>query len=366
MRRNTLKMSLIAVGVAIAVGAAVMGLRQHEAQADQQPATRKAVLSVKITQAQQLDWPITLKASGPIVAWQEAIISAETGNLRIAALHADVGQRVKKGELLAELASDAVRADLRRYEAALASAKADLAQAKTNAERARSIKGSGAMSDQKFLEYMIAEETALAAVDQAAAQVAAQKITLAQTRILAVDDGIVTAKSALLGQVVSVGTELFRLQRQGRLEWQAEVDATQLSQVRAGAKAEVTLPSGAALSGVVRLVAPTLSTSTSRANILVSLAPGATAGMFVNGTIDAGRHTVLAVPQSAVVLRDGISYVFEVSADENVVQHRVDTGAHHDGLVEIASGIQAGMSIAASGGAFLADGDRVSVAKGVE
>ena len=88
--------------------------------------------------------------------------------------------------------------------------------------------------------------------------------------------------------------------------------------------------------------------------------------MFVNGTIDAGRHTVLAVPQSAVVLRDGISYVFEVSADENVVQHRVDTGAHHDGLVEIASGIQAGMSIAASGGAFLADGDRVSVAKGVE
>ena len=263
MRRNTLKMSLIAVGVAIAVGAAVMGLRQHEAQADQQPATRKAVLSVKITQAQQLDWPITLKASGPIVAWQEAIISAETGNLRIAALHADVGQRVKKGELLAELASDAVRADLRRYEAALASAKADLAQAKTNAERARSIKGSGAMSDQKFLEYMIAEETALAAVDQAAAQVAAQKITLAQTRILAVDDGIVTAKSALLGQVVSVGTELFRLQRQGRLEWQAEVDATQLSQVRAGAKAEVTLPSGAAQSGVVRLVAPTLSTSTS-------------------------------------------------------------------------------------------------------
>ena len=366
MRRNTLKMSLIAVGVAIAVGAAVMGLRQHEAQADQQPATRKAVLSVKITQAQQLDWPITLKASGPIVAWQEAIISAETGNLRIAALHADVGQRVKKGELLAELASDAVRADLRRYEAALASAKADLAQAKTNAERARSIKGSGAMSDQKFLEYMIAEETALAAVDQAAAQVAAQKITLAQTRIPAVDDGIVTAKSALLGQVVSVGTELFRLQRQGRLEWQAEVDATQLSQVRAGAKAEVTLPSGAALSGVVRLVAPTLSTSTSRANILVSLAPGATAGMFVNGTIDAGRHTVLAVPQSAVVLRDGISYVFEVGSDESVVRHRVDTGAHRDGRVEISAGIKIGMPIAESGGAFLADGDRVSVAKGVE
>lgn len=219
----TLKMGLIAAGVVVAVGAAVMGLRQREAQAEQAPVTRKAVLSVKVTQAQSLDWPITLKASGPIVAWQEAVISAETGNLRIAALYADVGQRVKKGELLAGLASDTVRADLRRYEAALASSKADLSKAKTDAERARSIKGSGAMSDQKLLEYMIAEETAQAAVDQAAAQVTAQKITLAQTRILAVDDGIVTAKSALLGQVVSVGTELFRLQRQGRLEWQAEV-----------------------------------------------------------------------------------------------------------------------------------------------
>ena len=362
----TLKMGLIAAGVVVAVGAAVMGLRQREAQADQAPVTRKAVLSVKVTQAQSLDWPITLKASGPIVAWQEAVISAETGNLRIAALYADVGQRVKKGELLAELASDTVRADLRRYEAALASSKADLSKAKTDAERARSIKGSGAMSDQKLLEYMIAEETAQAAVDQAAAQVTAQKITLAQTRILAVDDGIVTAKSALLGQVVSVGTELFRLQRQGRLEWQAEVDATQLSQVRTGAKAEVTLPSGATLSGVVRLVAPTLSTTTSRANILVSLSPGAIAGTFVTGTIDAGRHTVLAVPQSAVVLRDGISYVFEIGADENVVRHRVETGAYRDGLVEIVSGIQAGMSLAASGGAFLADGDRVSVAKGAE
>ena len=362
----TLKMALIAAGVVVAIGAVVMGLHQHEAQADQQPTVRNTVLSVKLTQAQQLDWPITLKASGPIVAWQEAILSAETGNLRIAALHADVGQRVKKGELLAELASDAVRADLRRYEAALASAKASLAKAKTNAERARSIKGTGAMSDQKFLEYMIEEETALASVDQAAAQVAAQKITLAQTRILAVDDGIITAKSALLGQVVSVGTELFRMQRQGRLEWQAEVDATQLGQVRTGAKAEVTLPSGSVLSGAVRLASPTLSTSTSRANVLVSLASGATAGMFVTGTIDAGQHTVLAVPQSAVVLRDGISYVFEVGVGENVVRHRVETGVHRDGLVEIVSGIQAGMSLAASGGAFLADGDRVSVAKGAE
>lgn len=89
------------------------------------------------------------------------------------------------------------------------SARASLAQAKANADRARLVKDSGAISEQQVAEYLATEQTALAAVEQAEAQVAAQKVTLAQTRIVAVDDGIVTAKSALLGQVVSAGTSSF-------------------------------------------------------------------------------------------------------------------------------------------------------------
>ena len=160
---------------------------------------------------------------------------------------------------------------------------------------------------------------------------------------------------ALAGERLALAAELHRLKNGFYAE-----------RVRAGAVAlrpgVVGLMAQCADQGVRMAIA----TTTSRANILVSLSPGATAGMFVTGTIDAGRHTVLAVPQSAVVLRDGISYVFEIGADENVVRHRVETGAYRDGLVEIVSGIQAGMSLAASGGAFLADGDRVSVAKGAE
>jgi RND family efflux transporter MFP subunit len=356
--------TLIGGGIAALVLAiAAIGVSQHGAHAQAPATASKAVLTVSTTLPQQKDWPVTLAASGSIVAWQEAIIGAETGGLRIAALYADVGQQVKKGQLLAELARATVEADLRRYEAALASAKATLAQAKANADRARLVKGSGAISDQQVAEYLATEQTAQASVEQAEAQVAAQKVTLAQTRIVAVDDGIITAKSGLLGQVVSSGTELFRLQRQGRLEWQAEVDARQLAQIRTGAKAEVTLPSGKVLQGTVRLVAPTLSTSTSRANVLVTLPAGATAGMFASGRIQAGRQTVLTVPEAAVVLRDGISYVFEITRGEKVIRHRVETGLRHDGLVAVTAGLQAGMQIAASGGAFLADGDNVRLAR---
>lgn len=353
----------VLIGGSAALMLVVIALGSHIFKTKSVPeaASPKAVLTVAVTSAQQQRWPVVVKANGTIVAWQEAIIGAETGGLRISALYADIGQRVKRGQLLAELARATVEADLRRYQAALASARASYGQAKANAARARMVKGSGAISEQQVAEYLATEQTALASVEEAAAQVASQQVTLTQTRIIAVDDGIISAKSAVLGQVVTAGTELFRLQRQGRLEWQAEVAARQLGMIQPGAKATVLLPTGKALEGKVRLVSPTLSTSTSRANVLVSLPVGAREGMFANGQIEAGSKTVQAVPEAALVLRDGLSYLFEIGEDHKVIRRRVESGDRRDGLVEIRSGMTPGARIAASGGAFLADGDIVSL-----
>lgn len=324
-----------------------------------------AVLSVTEIRPQAKAWPVELTASGAIVAWQEAVIGAQTGGLRITALYADVGDWVKQGQVLAELDRATVQAEVRRYEAALASARASLSKATADAQRARLVQGSGAVSDQQINEYLVAEETAQANVDLAEAQLASQKVTLSQTRIAAVDDGRITSRSALLGQVVSSGTELFRLQRQGLLEWQAEVDAQQLAMIKPGAQAEVILPSGAVLKGTVRLAAPTLSPSTSRADVYVRLPKDstATAGMFASGRIEAGRKTVLTVPESAVVLRDGRSYVFEIGANNTVIRRAVSVGEHHDGQVEIAGGLSAQARVVSSGGAFLNDGSLVTVVK---
>lgn len=323
----------------------------------------QSVLTVTTLQPQTATWTQKIAANGTVAAWAEAIIGAETGGLRIAALHAEVGQHVKRGQLLAELARASVEADLNRYQAALASARASLVQAKANADRARLVKGSGAISEQQVAEYLATEQTASAAVQEAAAQVAAQQVTLSQTRIVAVDDGIITAKSALLGQVVSAGTELFRLQRQGRVEWQAEVAARQLGQIQPGAAAQITLPTGAALTGKVRLVSPSLSTTTSRATVYVTLPDDATAGMFASGQIDANQRKVLTLPEAAVTLRDGLSYAFEIDPQGKVIRHRLTTGERQQGQVEIVSGLTAGTRVAASGGAFLADGDQVKVSQ---
>ena len=71
-----------------------------------------SALTVQVVVPQTHTWPQTVVASGPLTAWQEVIVSPETGGLRIAELRADVGAKVKRGQLLARLADDSVRMDL--------------------------------------------------------------------------------------------------------------------------------------------------------------------------------------------------------------------------------------------------------------
>jgi RND family efflux transporter MFP subunit len=200
-------------------------------------------------------------------------------------------------------------------------------------------------------------------VDAAAAQLDIQRITLAHTRVVAIDDGVITSRSALLGKVVQSGDELFRMIRKNRLEWQAEVDASELANVRPGQTAQLTLPTGKESAGRVRIAAPSLSTSTGRAIIYVSLPEnsGAQSGMFANGHIEVGMSPALTVPQSALVLADGYSYVFELGAGSVVTRRDVKTDRHLGDRVEIVKGLAENARIVASGSAFLADGDKVTV-----
>lgn len=355
--------SLGALGLLIADSGATRNASAEQNRAQPAPVA-KATLSVSVVRPQSQEWPVQLTANGHIAAWQEALVSAETGGLRIVALHADVGSQVKRGELLVELAHDTVSAEIKRYEAALTAAKASLAQARANADRARQVKDTGVISEQQISDYLATAETAQANVALAEAQLDVQKVTLGQTAIVAVDDGIITARSASLGQVVATGSELFRLQRQGRLEWQAEVDARQLDQIRTGARAEVVLPSGKTLAGTVRLATPTLSTSTSRAMVYVTLPPDddLKAGMLVSGHLEAGTRRLLSVPESALVWRDGRTYLFEVGQDAKATRRPVTVGMHREGLAEV-GGVKADAAVVLAGGAFLADGDSVSIVK---
>jgi RND family efflux transporter MFP subunit len=324
-----------------------------------------AVLTVTTVTPMREQWPLSQSANGGLYAWQEAIIAAETSGLRITRLFADVGTEVKRGQKLAQLSQDLIKAELAQKEALVAQAKAELAEAQANAKRAIEAKGSNAFSEQQTTQYLIAKDKAKAGLAAAEAQLKAQQIRLRQTNIVAADDGVISSRTATLGAVVQTGTELFRLVRQNRLEWRAELIAEQLVQIRPGQKVFINLSKAEVINGTVRVRSPTIDPENRKGLVYVDLPASESAhpGMFVRGEILLGEKEALTVPESALVMRDGYSYVFELDTNRRVTQRKVVTGRRANRRVEILEGLDANAVIVATGGAFLNSGDTVLIAE---
>ncbi len=360
---RSLRVSLAALCVATLCVAAGLSLAQDKPVA---PGPKPA-LSVAVVAPQRANLTLTLAANGSLAAWQEASIGAEAGGQRLADVRVNVGDRVTRGQVLAVFATETLGAEAAQARATVAEAEAAAAEAAANAERARTLQATGALSASQINQYLTAEKTAQARLQAARAQSQVQQVRLAQSQVLAPDDGIVSARQATVGAVVGNGTELFRLIRQGRLEWRAEVTSAELGRIPPGTAATVTTASGAKLQGRVRMVGPTVDPQTRNALVYVDVRPasGSTApalpGMFARGEFTLGAAPALTVPPSAVVVREGFSYVMRVNPDNRVSQVKVQTGRVVGDRVEITSGLPADARIVASGGSFLNEGDLVRV-----
>ncbi|MDH4390504.1 MAG: efflux RND transporter periplasmic adaptor subunit [Aquabacterium sp.] len=337
---------------------------QAQAQALTASAPAKPALSVSVVSPAMASLPVQLQANGNITAWQEALVGAEANGLRLATVAADVGQRVRRGKVLATLADDTVRADLAQTQATLAEAEATLAEAAANAERAAGLQDTGALSASQIQQYATAAVTARARVAAQRAAVQVQQLRLKQTQVLAPDDGIVSARSATVGAVVGSGQELFRLIRGGRLEWRAELPSADLARLRAGQAATLTTPSGRTVAGTVRQVAPTVDPATRNGLVYVDLRPGpdsdARPGMFARGSFAFDARPALTLPAAAVLLRDGFSVVMRVGADNRVQQTKVQVLQRNADRVAL-QGLPPDARVVARGAAFLSDGDTVRV-----
>ena len=356
------RLGLIA-GATVIVAALAWAATLPSAAADNGAKTIKAALTVAVTRATPGEWPLTLSANGDITAWQEAIVGAEAGGLRLDEVLVNVGDRVRKGQLLARLQSQTVGAELAQTRASLQEAQAGQAEAAANAERARQLQSTGAMSAQQINQFLTGEQTARARVGVLEARLQADEIRLAQTRVLAPDDGSISARLATIGAVVQPGQELFRLIRRDRLEWRAEVPAGDLQRLKPGMKATVFTASGTPAPGTIRIVAPTVDPQTRNGMVYVDItrAQDAKAGMFARGEIELGSSGALTLPQSAVQMRDGFHYVYRVGADSKIAQIKVSVGRRSGERIEVTEGIDASQRFVASGVGFLSDGDTVRV-----
>ena len=327
------------------------------------PATPALTVSTATPSTASL--PLKLAANGNVAAWQEAVIGSESGGLRLLEVRVNVGDVVTKGEVLAVFSADTVNADVGQARAALQEAQANAAEAAANAKRGQDLKSSGALSEQQVVQWATASRTASARVAAAKAQLTQQELRLKYTQVVAPDSGIISARSATVGAVVGVGTELFRLIRQGRLEWRAELPASDIGRVRPGARVRVKGANGSEVVGKVRTVAPTVDAQSRTTLVYVDLPPSLSsnaplkAGMFAGGEFELGSSKALTVPQQAIAVRDGFSYVFRLNPDSRVSQLKIGTGRRLGERIEVVSGLAPDTQIVVSGAGFLNDGDLV-------
>jgi multidrug efflux pump subunit AcrA (membrane-fusion protein) len=296
------------VGLALAGGAAwIIGTGKAKAE-QAAPAVSRPALTVRTTALREDKWARTLTANGSILPWQEAIITAQVQGLRIAEVKVSIGDHVKQGDVLVTLDNFARLSD-----------------------------------------------------DPAAARAA-------QGRIVAPDDGIVSAANANAGSMAQPGVELFRLIRKGRLEWRAELTAEELMLLRKGMPVDVVVGEERVIKGLVRAISPSVNAQTRYGYALITLpdSSGIIAGAYARGIFDVsgGKRNLSSLPQSAVLRRGSTTYVLVVGADNHVHERPVKLGQRNGDRIEIKQGLKANEPVVETGGPFLTEGDVVQVVKG--
>ncbi len=361
------------VAISIIVGAAILGgIAVPKLSANKAPPVEvkvaKAALTVEVKEGQikEIDDEITI--NGEVSAWQESVIGSELSGVRVNEILVDVGQVVEKGQVLAVLNSETITADYNIAKAGAAEAEANLKQAKENADRARSLDKTNALSVQQMNQYLTAETTAQAKLESAIANLELKKVRLEQTKIKAPDSGIVSSRTVAVGNIVSSG-ELFRIIRQEKLQWKPELSIDKLDDIKKGQEVNIVAKSGKMIKARVSEISPRINVENRRATILVDLPKElhknrVYLGMFVSGTIKVGKKNSLMVKQEAVVLRDGTNYVFVLDESGNKVnQIKVVTGKREGDLIEVEEGITVKDKVVVGGASFLSDGDAVKVVK---
>ncbi|CAN5514429.1 efflux RND transporter periplasmic adaptor subunit [soil metagenome] len=349
-----------------ALGLTTMGLtacgKDDKAKAKTTKPSQAASQTVGVAAVTIQSLPRIINASGTVTPWEEVPVGAETGGLTAVSVNAEEGQSVRQGQILVSLNDTMLRAQLRQQEASVASAKATLAEASAALGRSRELQAKGYLSQASLDTAIARQQTALAQLASADASRNETAARLGQAAIRAPVSGLISRRSVTKGQIVSAGTELFRIVRDGRLELDAEIPETSLLAVKAGMPATVSSDQVGQTTGTVRIVTSEVNVQTRVGLARISLAPGSgfRSGMFARAQIAAGVRPSPTIPTAAILYRQNQPGVFVVDANNHARFRRIDILARNADKTA-AEGLVVGERVVVEGAGFLGDNDAVRV-----
>lgn len=326
----------------------------------------QGVMAVSKVRPTQAVWKKSVRVNGEVVPWQYATIASQLAGQSIISLSVQVGDKVKRGQIVAKLSNFSLLAQRRSLEAQHHQAEINTSLAKLNFERASKLKESRNITDQAIEQIKAQYDIALSQTMEIAARRDLLDNDINFSTIVAPDDGIVSEQLASLGQVVGVGTELFKIIRREQLEWRGNVAPTLLPEIVLGQSVIFDLPDGSKIEGLVCRIDPTANISTRLITLSVSLPQHAFVknGMVLQGNLLLRDEKVISIPAKSVVLRDGKSYLAKI----NQINSRfyihllsVSTGQRNGNDISILSKLNPEDSFVLDGAGLLNEGDAITV-----
>ncbi|MCE5285534.1 MAG: efflux RND transporter periplasmic adaptor subunit [Pelosinus sp.] len=325
-----------------------------------------SAVSVKMVQAEYTNYVPMLLLNGSIEGKTTAAISAKIAG-RIEAVLVEEGQKVRVGDPLVKLESAELANSLRAAKEAAAKAQINYDLARNDFNRYQTLNNQGAISQQQLDNATAKLKSAEADLASTTANLDSADKQYGNGTILAPVDGVVANKTATVGQVISPGAALMVVEDINQVFAVVNIEQKDLGRIKLGQQASVTVDAyeGKVFTGTIETINPEAGASSRmfRARVKLDNLDGALrAGMFAKVQLATGDSMqVLAVPQSAVIQKQGLYYIF-TGENSKAVRHQVEIGEVTGETIQIKSGLQPGEQVIISSVNQLKDGQTVKVA----
>jgi len=339
-------------------------------QEEEKKEERFGAATVKVFKVRKQRISEKLFYTGVIEPWKKINITPDIGG-KIAKIHVEEGDRIKKGQLLAEMDTRAIRLQLEQAQAGLAVAQANYKDAKRNMERMERLQQEKAVSDQQYEKIKLAYEAADAHLQQGRAAVNLARHNLDVSLMKAPFSGVVASKNAEVGDVInpmmggfSSASGVLTLMDFSRVKIEIDVShqdvvrikKRQLAQLRVTAYPDKDFP------GHVSLVNITAGPVTKKFKVAVEIAnpdlllrPNTFGEVFLEVRT---HENTLVIPQKAVL--EG-KYVFIVREDNTVERKEVIFGLQNSDRIEVINGLKEGDLVVVEGNYSLEDGAKIDI-----
>jgi membrane fusion protein (multidrug efflux system) len=323
----------------------------EDEEAEEQP------IPVALAKVDKGDIVATISAASTIEAERQVTIHAESVG-RIVDLDIEEGDKVAKGQLLAQIRFDAQTNALVRANTSLAKAQADF-------ERV----------EQLYQERVIGQEAyqqARNALEIAQLDLRDRSREMRNTKVTAPFAGTITQRMVTTGAFVNNGAQLFTIVDFSTLVARVFVPEKELDRIRVGQAAEVVgkAAKGRKGLGTLQRIAPTIDAASGTVKVTIALPQelagmqGFLPGMYAEVTLTTDkREGVLLVPKAAIVRDEEQTYVFTLAGDATTGftarRTRVETGLQDADRIEIIKGLAEGDAIVVAGQTGLKDGGKV-------